>query len=128
MNYQEILIKIRPQIVNKSIENNVSEEFQNETLRPILKLLNSAIIKISKAFIFQMDINYSNKSPYESEKILSDLIKKHPTFKHQLCGMIISYFTEIELDIYIKNQKEINKRIFNLLHERLRSQLKLLID
>ena len=57
---------------------------------------------------------------------LDNLFKKHPTFKVYLIGMVISYLTKDELNIYLENQKTINKRIYVLLQERLKSQISLL--
>ena len=123
MEYQQWLVEIRPEIIISNSDNSITEEFQNETVRPILKLLNTTIIEFSKSFIAALDINFKNKTNAEFEQILINLVKKHPTFKTYLLGMVISYFTKDELSTYLKNQKQHNKRIYILLQERLRSQL-----
>lgn len=126
MEYQQWLVEIRPEINVTNSDNSLTEEFQNETVRPILKLLNTTIIEFSKSFIAALDINFKNKTNAEIEQILINLVKKHPTFKTYLLGMVISYFTKDELSAYLVNQKQHNKRIYILLQERLRSQLLLL--
>lgn len=126
MEYQQWLVEIRPEINVTNSDNSLTEEFQNETVRPILKLLNTTIIEFSKSFIAALDINFKNKTNAEIEQILNNLVKKHPTFKTYLLGMVISYFTKDELSTYLENQKQHNKRIYILLQERLRSQLLLL--
>jgi len=128
MEYQQWLVEIRPEIIISNSDNSITEEFQNETVRPILKLLNTTIIEFSKSFIAALDINFKNKTNAEIEQILINLVKKHPTFKTYLLGMVISYFTMDELSTYLENQKQHNKRIYILLQERLRSQLLLLVN
>jgi hypothetical protein len=51
MKYQQWLLKIRPEILIKNTQFSITEQFQNETLRPILKLLNNSIIEFSKMYI-----------------------------------------------------------------------------
>ena len=126
MDYQKWLIEIRPELLTINTDFSITEQFQNITVRPILKLLNNTIIEFSKTFIASLEISFENKTTYEIEKTLDNLFKKHPTFKVYLMGMVISYLTADELLIYIKNQKTINKRIYVLLQERLKSQISLL--
>jgi len=128
MEYQKWLIEIRPEIIIKSTDFSLTEQFQNLTIRPILKLLNNSIIAFSKSFLASLEITFKNKTANEIESLISNLFNKHPTFKIYLIGMIISYLTKEELSIYLDYRKEINKRIYILLHERLRSQISLLVS
>lgn len=126
MDYQKWLSEIRPEILTINTDFSLTEQFQNITVRPILKLLNNTIIEFSKTFIASLEISFENKTTFEIEKTLDNLFKKHPTFKVYLIGMVISYLTTDELRIYLENQKTINKRIYVLLQERLKSQISLL--
>jgi hypothetical protein len=126
MDYQKWLTEIRPEILTINADFSLTEQFQNITVRPILKLLNNTIIEFSKTFIASLEISFENKTTFEIEKTLDNLFKKHPTFKVYLIGMVISYLTTDELRVYLENQKTINKRIYILLQERLKSQISLL--
>jgi len=126
MEYQKWLIEIRPEILTKNNDSSLIEQFQNITVRPILKLLNNTIIQFSKTFISTLEISFDQMTTYEIENTLSNLFKKHPTFKVYLTGMVISYLSKNELNIYFENQKTINKRIYELLEQRLKSQIPLL--
>ncbi len=126
MDYQKWLSEIRPEILTINTDFSLTEQFQNTTVRPILKLLNNTIIEFSKTFIASLEISFENKTTFEIEKTLDNLFKKHPTFKVYLIGMVISYLTTDELCVYLENQKTINKRIYVLLQERLKSQISLL--
>lgn len=126
MDYQKWLSEIRPEIITINADFSLTEQFQNITVRPILKLINNSIIEFSKTFIASLEISFENKTTFEIEKTLDNLFKKHPTFKVYLIGMVISYLTADELRIYLENQKIINKRIYVLLQERLKSQIALL--
>lgn len=110
------------------ISKEISHEelFQNTTLRPILKFQNDILIHIF--------INYAtkNKSVFFSlsnEDKINYIEKTTSTdyvFRNQLIGLIVGLFTIKEFCEYIKNSSNLNKRMINMLTERLKSQIHLL--
>ncbi|SFB29152.1 hypothetical protein SAMN05660845_2440 [Flavobacterium swingsii] len=107
-------------------QSSEEEAFQNITLRPILKLQNDLLI--------QVFINYAQKqksvffalTPEKKQNYIENVIQKDIKFRNSLKGMIIGFFTVNEYQNYIKNSSNLNKRMMNLLIERLKSQLHLL--
>jgi hypothetical protein len=107
-------------------QSSEEEAFQNITLRPILKLQNDLLI--------QVFINYAQKqksvffalTPEKKQSYIENVIQKDIKFRNSLKGMIIGFFTVNEYRDYIKNSSNLNKRMMNLLVERLKSQLQLL--
>jgi hypothetical protein len=107
-------------------QSSEEEAFQNITLRPILKLQNDLLI--------QVFINYAQKqksvffalTPEKKQNYIENVIQKDIKFRNSLKGMIIGFFTVNEYQNYIKNSSNLNKRMMNLLIERLKSQLQLL--
>jgi hypothetical protein len=57
---------------------------------------------------------------------IDNVIQKDIKFRNSLKGIIIGLFTIEEYNLYITNSSSLNKRMMNLLCERLKSQLLLL--
>ena len=108
-----------------SAQSSADELFQNQTIRPILKLQNDLFIAVF--------INYINKNKrdfysYSVEKKLQTIensIQKDIKFRNSLKGIVMGLFTLDEYETYIQNSSNLNKRMMNLLIERLKSQVQL---
>ncbi|WP_035672573.1 hypothetical protein [Flavobacterium sp. 83] len=120
------LKEFRGQTIGSVTTQSSSEEsFQNEVLRPILKLQNDLFIA---SFINYTAKNKADFYSYTTEKKLSvieNAIQKDIKFRNALKGMIIALFTADEYGEYIKNSSNINKRMMSMLIERLKSQVQL---
>ncbi|MFV8376463.1 glyoxalase [Flavobacterium sp. LB1P71] len=127
MNERDTFLKeFRGQTIGSVTNQSSTEEsFQNEVLRPILKLQNDLFIA---SFINYVVKNKADFYGYTSEKKLSvieNAIQKDIKFRNALKGMIIALFTADEYTEYIKNSSNINKRMMSILIERLKSQVQL---
>lgn len=108
-------------------QSSKEEIFQNQTIRPILKLQNDIFL--------ESFINYVNKSKsdfyaFSIEKkmaFIDNAVHKDIKFRNALKGMVIAMFTIEEFREYIQNSSNLNKRMMNLLIERLKDQVQLLI-
>lgn len=107
-------------------QSSKEEIFQNRTLRPILKLQNDLFI--------ESFINYANKykndffllSVEKKMTFIDNAVHKDIKFRNALKGMIMALFTVEEFREYIQNSSSLNKRMMNLLIERLKDQVQLL--
>jgi hypothetical protein len=119
------LESIRPEIQGVIIENKTGamECFQNQTLRPILKFQNSLILSIFRYHIEKHKITFHQLTDTKKNEYIEQIIQKDRKIHHLLLGIVIGHFTEIEYDKYIKNEKELNRRILNLLIQRLQNQI-----
>lgn len=127
MNERDTLLKeFRGQTIGSVTHQSSSEEsFQNEVLRPILKLQNDLFIA---SFINYVSKNKADFYSYTVEKKLSvieNAIQKDIKFRNALKGMIIALFTLDEYAVYIQNSSNLNKRMMSMLIERLKSQVQL---
>ena len=123
----EALLELRKSatgIINE--DSSAEERFQNQTLRPILKLQNELLLevfinyaKVQKGVFFELSL--SKKQLY-----IENALQKDVKFSNSLKGMIIGLFTIAEYKEYSLNTSNINKRIGNLLMERFKSQMQLL--
>ena len=107
---------------NENIESLSEEYFQNNTLRPILKLQNELLIEVFKNYATKQKNTFFDLSPEKKEKYIENAIQKDLKFRNSLKGMIIGLFSVEEYQEYIKNSSNLNKRMMNLLIERLKSQ------
>jgi hypothetical protein len=111
---------IRPNIINKSINDAMTkeEQFQNEVLRPILKMQHRILILIFKEYIKNRKILFAEISNAKRKFFIENSLSKDIAFKSELKGMIIGQFTEDEFEFYTTISSDVNKRIINLLKER----------
>lgn len=118
-------ITIRPQIKSALVhsEMSIQEQFQNQTLRPIIKLQHDLLITIFKHF-FTKNKNKFFELPSEKRKeYLDTIVLKNVNFQQQLKGMIIGFFTVEEYEVYLNDFSELNKRMMTMIKERVLNTL-----
>lgn len=126
-NRDELLLNFRGEPIGVTFENSSFEElFQNKTLRPILKLQNDLFIEVFKNYAIKQKNVFFTLSPEKKLGYIENVIQRDVKFRNSLKGMIIALFTVNEYKEYIKNSSNLNKRMMNLLIERLKSQVLLL--
>nr|WP_315202880.1 glyoxalase [uncultured Flavobacterium sp.] len=108
-----------------NIQSSSEELFQNEVIRPILKLQNDLFIASFLNYISKYKRDFYTKTVENKLSIIENAIQKDIKFRNALKGMIIALFTTEEYALYIKNSSSLNKRMMNLLIERLKSQVQL---
>lgn len=107
-------------------DSSVEERFQNQTLRPILKFQNELLIAIFRNYAIKQKGIYYKLSPEKKIIYIENAIQRDIKFKNFLKGIIIGLFTSDEHKEYIENTSNINKRIMNLIIERLKSQIQII--
>lgn len=121
------LLRIRPQIKKTQEFSSTSsnERFQNNTIRPILKFQNPLIIQVFHNYIDKRkgvfyDLGLEKKLAYIENSIIKD-----QKLRNSLKGMIIGHFTVEEYKHYTLDSSALNKRMMNMLIERLKDQVQL---
>jgi hypothetical protein len=108
-----------------SKESSIDEIFQNQVLRPVLKLQNDLFVASFHNYISKNKIAFYSQSVEKKLFTIENAIQKDIKFRNALKGMVIALFTVEEYEMYIKNSSSLNKRMMNLLIERLKSQVQL---
>lgn len=129
MNARDIsLMELRPEIPSARITENMSddERFQNETLRPIAKLQNDLMISVFRNYIKKHKNKFYELKLDRRMEYIENAIQKDIKFRNSLKGLIIGQFTLEEYERYIQNSSALNKRMMNLVRERLQSNIQLL--
>lgn len=122
------LIDIRPEIPSAKINDQMSaeEHFQNATLRPIAKLQNDLLVEAFRNYITKHKNVYYNLTVEKRMAYIENAIQKDIKFRNSLKGMLIGQFTLDEYRTYIQNSSSLNKRMMNLVRERIQSNIQLL--
>jgi len=112
--------KVRPNLINL-INSNTSdiERFQNEVLRPIIKMQNNLLVAFFKNYIKNNKIKFNTLKAEVQENKINTILTKDINFKNILIGSIIGHLEENEIEIYFKYRTEINKRIIQIIKQRL---------
>lgn len=97
--------------------------FQNQTLRPILKLQNDLYFSLFINYALRQKTDFSSLSISKKQIFIEQSIQKDAVLKNMLIGITIGMFTLEELKIYESESKVFNKRIITMLIERLKSQI-----
>ena len=129
MNLRDIaLLQLRPQIPSAKILPGMTaeESFQNKTLRPIAKLQNDLLVAVFRNYARKHKNVFYDLSVEKRMDYIENAIHKDMKFRNSLKGMIIGQFTLDEYDTYIQNSSALNKRMMNLVKERLKSNIQLL--
>lgn len=105
---------------------SLEELFQNNTLRPILKLQNDVLLAIFTSYIQQQKNTFYDLGLAKKSNFIDNALQKDITLKNTLKGIVIGLFTQQECSEYATNASAINKRMMGLIAERLKSQLQLL--
>ncbi|RZJ67368.1 MAG: glyoxalase [Flavobacterium sp.] len=120
----ESISAIRGEAIGTVSDQSTSDEiFQNQVLRPILKLQNDLLIDVFKNYVTKYKNDFYSYGVEKKLQYIENSIQKDIKFRNSLKGMVIGLFTVPEYDQYIKNSSQLNKRMMNMVIERLKSQV-----
>ena len=106
-------------------QSSPDEVFQNQVLRPILKLQNDLFIDVFKNYVSKYKNDFYSYSVEKKLTYIENSIHKDIKFRNSLKGIVIGLFTISEYNTYIQNSSSLNKRMMNMLIERLKNQVQL---
>ena len=107
-------------------QSSLEEVFQNKTLRPILKLQNDLFIQVFINYAMKQKNVFFSLTPEKKMAYVENVIQRDIKLRNSLKGMVIAFFTLDEYAEYIQNSSNLNKRMMNMLIERLKSQIQLI--
>lgn len=118
---------IRPVIkgINTILNKSSEEQFQNEVLRPIIKMQHDLLIAYFKEYLIINKCQFVKISKLEQQAFITAAFKKDSSFKSELKGLIIGHFTTNEFEIYTRYRSDFNKRILTMIQQRITSVIEL---
>lgn len=122
---EQFILKLRAEI--PSIENLGStkalEIFQNNSLRPILKFQNDALVNVFLLDLRSKKIDLKTFNTKKRLLLIDTHLRTNSNLRQLLLGMVIALLSIDEMEFYNSVYKELNKRIFSMLKVRLKDQL-----
>lgn len=101
-----------------------TEGFQNQTIRPILKLQNDLFVDFFRNYASKQNADFDSLPTVKKHDFIEQSVQKDAALKNTFIGMCIGMFTLEELTTYNSDSKTFNKRIVAMLIERLKDQVK----
>ncbi len=109
-------------------QSSSEEIFQNKTLRPVIKLQNNLLIQVYINYAVKQKNVFFSLTPDKKLSYIEHSVQRDEKFRSTLKGIIIGLFSIEEYFEYIKNSSNLNKRLFNLITERLKSNLEEIVN
>ena len=123
MNRADKIKACRPHItLKKSKKTSDEEQFQNQVLRPILKFQNELFIKLFLSNCKTYKINYTEFNTEEKHDYIDHIFKKDFKLRAIFIGTVVALFTIEEFEKYTVKKQVYNKRVIQILIERLKNE------
>lgn len=128
----ETLVALRPAVATEPITSNPAEAFQNDTLRPILKLQNELLLGLFRDYLTKrkqlgLEGRFAKLPRPEQEAYIDHSIRTDQKFKNLLVGVVIGQFTTGEWTAFRIDEAELTRRLVDLIVQRLCSQIDLML-
>jgi NAD-specific glutamate dehydrogenase len=115
------LQQLRPELGIDTSQALALETFQHQTLRPLLKLQHPIILRQFEAFLREHKQNFSEQGKDQRQTYISHALKTHKRLRATYFGLLSGLMTEGEYDFYLSHRSELNKRMTQMLIQRLES-------
>ena len=109
-----------PSIVEKE-QISVEEKFQNEVLRPIIKLQNELILSCFEYYLRRVKVDIQKFNDVQKTDFIEKSFKRDAQLKAALRSLIIGLFTLEEYKDYLNMTSQLNKRINSIIQKRVSS-------
>lgn len=116
------LLALRPVIATEPTDNP-AEQFQNQVLRPILKLQHGRIIAVFQHHVLKHKVPLDGMAPDDQRSYVEKAFQKDVTLRNQLAGVILGLLTEEEWGTFVTSERELSRRMHDLLIQRIQSTL-----
>ena len=116
--------KERP-VLEDLIKDNMSalELFQNQTLRPVIKMQHDLLIASFNTYKAKRKIDFSSLTDQKKRSKTKAVFLKDINYKNLTLGFIIGAFSLEEFAYYSLNASELNKRIIQIVIQRVQDSL-----
>ena len=112
--------KVRPQLSDLVNTGTLEiEKFQNDTIRPIIKMQHNFLIISFKNYIKKSKTDFYNIKTEKQKEKINSILTKDIIFKNMILGGVIGQLSDEELIFYLKDSSELKKRIFQIIKQRL---------
>jgi predicted histidine transporter YuiF (NhaC family) len=112
-------------VIEDLIKENMSalELFQNQTLRPVIKMQHTLLIAAFNSYKLKRKIDFSSLTAQKKRSKIKAVFVKDINHKNQTIGIIVGAFSLEEYAYYSLNASELNKRIIQIVIQRTQDSL-----
>ncbi|MFN0176780.1 MAG: glyoxalase [Saprospiraceae bacterium] len=121
MRDEQKLLQLRPELQLPTLPSGVEEQFQNQTLRPILKMQHPLLARLMLTQIQRYKGTFFQLSKPNRLEWIANTIRDDARLRHLLAGTIIGHFTMDELKIFEANEAQYMRRLMQMMVQRLQS-------
>jgi hypothetical protein len=123
VNRDEQIKAWRPSItsIRNTTQTTEIELFQNNILRPILKLQHTTITTLFQHGISKRKENLKQMTQEEQIAFVAQVFQKDITLRNTIIGLVLGLLTEDELSFYFIHKSSVNKRISQMAQQRILS-------
>jgi hypothetical protein len=100
-----------------------AEQFQNEVIRPIVKMQHDLIMAFATKQDHLQRAKAMSRSAHDFMREVKVFVQNQPWLKHQLIGCVIGMMTVEEFQRYEHMATELNKRIVSIIVQRIADTL-----
>lgn len=117
---------IRPESLANADNGTSIEQFQNDTLHPIIKFQDSIVFAQFQKYVRKFKSAFNAYNQRAQRNYIQEVLIADPRIRNSLIATIVSMMTLEEYNFYCENKIVVNKQIIRLLTERLQEHLELL--
>ena len=113
--------KVRPKLPDALIEGELKEEelFQNMVLRPVIKMQHDVLILRVKSYFTSKRVMFNVMDKKKRALAIEQAFLGDNAFKKEIQGMILGQLDTTEYQLYLKNERTMNKRIIQMVRNRM---------
>ena len=113
--------KVRPKLPDALTEGELKEEelFQNMVLRPVIKMQHDLLIMRVKSHFISKRVLFNVMDNKKRTEAIIQAFQSDHNLKKEIQGMIIGQLTVLEFQQYLKIERSLNKRIVQMVRNRM---------
>ena len=113
--------KVRPKLPDTLTEGELKEEelFQNMILRPVIKMQHDLLIMRVKSHFISKRVLFNVMDNKKRAEAIIQAFQSDHNLKKEIQGMIIGQLTVLEFQQYLKIERSLNKRIVQMVRNRM---------
>ena len=123
MNTNERTTPARPLIATEPTAVSLAEQFQNQTIRPILKLLDGSIQTLWHHHWPKRKTPFDRLTKSDKLAYIERAVREDTRLRLTLVGMVLGQFTPDEWQAFVADEAEITRRMVSMLTQRLQTQV-----
>ena len=113
--------KVRPKLPDTLTEGELKEEelFQNMILRPVIKMQHDLLIMRVKSHFISKRVLFNVMDNKKRTEAIIQAFQNDHNLKKEIQGMILGQLTVLEFQQYLKVERSLNKRIVQMVRNRM---------